>query len=63
MKVLMIEKELELKRLRDEAFRRETMIQCEVDRLVQMDEHLEGENNTLQYCVNGLKAKVQDIRE
>ena len=26
MKVLMIEKELELKRLRDEAFRRETMI-------------------------------------
>lgn len=63
MKVLMIEKELELKRLRDEAFRRETMIQCEVDRLVQMDEHLEGESNTLQYCVNGLKAKVQDIRE
>ena len=46
-RVLMNEKELELKRLREEAFRREARIQCEANRLLQQEETLDEEAETL----------------
>ena len=61
-KVLQTEKELELRRLKDEAFRRETVIQQAVSRLLQQEESIDEETNTTQFCINGLKAKVADLR-
>lgn len=58
----MNEKEHELKRLREEAFRREARIQAEANRLMQQEEVIGEEVDTVQFCVNGLRAKVAELR-
>lgn len=62
MQKLMMEKECELNRLREDAHRKERTLIAEIDRIASKEEVIDSENNVLQFCVNGLNAKVDNLK-
>ena len=63
MKLLLTEKEGELRRLREEATRRDRWVSAEIEGVTREEAEIDDENNVMQYCVNGLKAKVEELKE